>query len=444
MRKPSLLFVALSALATGLPAQAVWSRLYPPQSPPGRIEALMANVESTGDTMMLFGSGPSGTINDCWRFDGTTWSQVLGTLPPARGGAAMVFDANRQRLVLFGGNNSNYLQDTWEWNGTQWSNRTTAIKPAPRYSHRMAFDRRRGVTVLFSGLGQSQILQDLWEWNGTTWSQRLPTTMPAARVGHHLAFDPANESILLFAGNNGPQHFTDTWSWDGTSWLQRTPTTVPTPHSSGRVVSDLHRRRVTLFGGDNDPFTWEWNGTQWNVLLQSSPGNRSAPTMTYDAVHRRTVLFDGYSSGQLADTWTFETPNPASAVPFGAGCAGSAGVPQLANAPFSLPWLGDTFTNRATNLALTTSGVVFATGFASTVPISLAPFGMPGCDQLVIPATSEFRIANNGSADWTLSIPLTMALANVHLFQQVFALDATANAAGLSASNGSELTTGIR
>lgn len=47
-------------------------------------------------------------------------------------------------------------------------------------------------------------------------------------------------------------------------------------------------------------------------------------------------------------------------------------------------------------------------------------------------------------SDCTITIPNSVALANVHLFQQAFVLDASANVAGLVASNGSAVTTGIR
>lgn len=436
--------LALTTLSLGLPAQAAWSRVYPAQSPPSRREALCAGLEPSGDLILLFGVGSQGQLQDGWRLDGTTWTQLAGPLPPARGGSAMVYDSGRQRLVLFGGVGAGHLQDTWEWNGSLWLNRAPAVRPPARYAHQMAFDRRRGVTVLFAGSGQNALLQDLWEWNGTTWSQRSPALQPAARIGHHLAFDPANESVLLFSGNDGPLHFGDTWSWDGANWLLRTPSTPPSPHSLCSMVSDLHRGRVVLHGGDNDPFTWEWDGAEWSVRLQVSPGARNSPAMAYDVARRRTVLFDGYPNGLLADTWSFRTSAPADAVPFGAGCVGSVGVPQLAAAPYQLPWLGDTFTTRATSLAPGAGGVVFATGFTAPPPISLAPFGMPGCDQLVSPVVSEFRVVAAGAADWTIVIPNTAPLAGVHLFQQAFALDPAANTAGLVASNGVELTTGIR
>ena len=62
----------------------------------------------------------------------------------------------------------------------------------------------------------------------------------------------------------------------------------------------------------------------------------------------------------------------------------------------------------------------------------------------MVPVVSEFRAAQAGVSDCTITIPNSVALANVHLFQQALVLDASANVDGLVASNGSAVTTGIR
>jgi hypothetical protein len=247
-----------------------------------------------------------------------------------------------------------------------------------------------------------------------------------------MVFDPSHETVLL--GND--------WAWNGTTWQHHQPAVPP---AGAPYAADLHRRRVVMPFGNGDQFAWEWDGAQWDIRLQASPAYRWGSAVAYDTVRRRIVVFGGGLSGSWRDdTWIFRTPTPATVVPFGAGCAGTGGVPQLGNAAYSYPWIGDTFTNRVTNLAPAAGGVVFATGFQSTAPISLAVYGMPGCNQLVIPATTQFGVATAGSAEWTIAIPNTTSLVNLPLFQQVFALDPPANALGLTASNGLESITGIR
>jgi hypothetical protein len=434
----ALATVAAVSLPFAAPAQAVWARLYPAQTPTRRYDALVACREATGDVLLLFGRADhaGGTLSDGWRFDGTTWIPLTGTLPPQRLDSVMVYDSARDRVVLFGGlSGSTRLQDTWEWNGASWGNPNPAVKPPPRRAHAMAFDRKRAVTVLFGGDGTQAFLNDLWEWNGTAWTDHSALFPPAGGPGNHMCFDPSHENVLLFNGLF--------WSWDGASWQQYFPLIPPL---GGAIVADLHRRRVVMPFGNGDEFTWEWDGAQWDIRLQASPFYRDTAAVAYDPTRRRVVVFGGSSSasGVTDDTWIFRTPSPADAVAYGSGCAGTAGVPQLANVPYSLPWLGDTFASRVSNLAPAVGGVIFATGLAPTSPTSLSSFGMPGCDQLVAPAVTEFRPATAGAANWTLAIPNVTAFAGVHVWQQAFPLDTAANPAGLVASNGIDLTVGIR
>ena len=58
--------------------------------------------------------------------------------------------------------------------------------------------------------------------------------------------------------------------------------------------------------------------------------------IAYDEAGRRTVLFGGQIGNVfLGDTWSFATDAPADVSAFGAGCAGSAGVPVLGGKPGS-------------------------------------------------------------------------------------------------------------
>jgi hypothetical protein len=168
--------------------------------------------------------------------------------------------------------------------------------------------------------------------------------------------------------------------------------------------------------------------------------------LDYDAVHREVVLFGGVSNpapNMYNDTWVYRTASPATFTSYGNGCAG---VPVLSNAPYSLPWLGDTFRARATSLASATSTVVFATSVASTLPIDLAPYGMPGCYSLVDTSiiALDFVAANAGAAEWSIAVPNSTALNGAHVFQQAIALEAGANAAGAIVSNAGDIGVGIR
>ncbi len=455
MRSHSFLVAAvLPVLTTPLFAQAAWSVVYPSSLPPLYLNPVVACHERLGIAIRLFGQTAAGGSPSAWLFQGNGWSPAAGPLPQNRVGAMLAFDAARDEVVLFGGRSFGggiLLDDTWRWNGAQWSLATPAARPSARSGSAMGYDHRRGVIVLFGGfLPPSGYQADTWEWNGVTWTPRSLPSAPAARQQALLAFDPVSGAMLLHGGEANPNLFSDTWSYDGTGWVERQPVTAPPPRWEARMVTDLHRQRVVMLGGyGNDPFAWEWDGAQWHASYQPSPAARVAPGLVYDAALRRVIvhagaLFVGTALYALNDTWVYRTPLPADVTPFGSGCAGTAGTPALAAAPFALPWLGDTMRNVVQTIPAGEPGAFFVSSVGSTSPTPLSSYGMPGCDLLVPTDVCEFRAAAVGRAEWALSIPNIPSLAAVSFRQQAFVLDAAANTLGLTASNAVLVTTGVR
>lgn len=430
------------ALAGRTSAQASWQIAYPPQSPPANRDWAAAFDEARGEAIITF--PVAGNSNQGWRWNGTTWSQ-LATLPPNRFQTHMVYDAARARVVLWGGiaPGGALLQDLWEWDGTAWQQRTAAMPPA-RYGAAIAYDRSRGVTVMFGGYSGTGLLQDTWEWDGLAWSNPNPSVRPSPRESAEMAFDPTGNRVLMYGGSGT----VDTWSWNGATWQQHFPATPPTLRLRHSMVADLLRARVVLHGGSAfDPQTWEWDGAEWQSSTPGTPGALLGSACVYDTDRQLVLLHGGedYGIGSTNLTWTYRTPTPATSLAFGAGCAGSSGVPSLAVAPYSLPWLGDTVRTRVANIAQTSIGSLFVTSFApSFLPMSLAPLGAPGCDLYLQPDAIEFRTPVGLVVDWTLAIPSTPSLAGVALFQQALPVDVTANPLGLTATNGLRLNVGIR
>jgi N-acetylneuraminic acid mutarotase len=94
-------------------------------------------MTSLGSKVVLFG-GYSGaaSLNDTWTFDGTTWTQVTVTTPPAaRNGHAM--GSLGTKAVLFGGYNTVTLGDTWIFDGVTWT-QSSAVGPSARNNQVMA------------------------------------------------------------------------------------------------------------------------------------------------------------------------------------------------------------------------------------------------------------------------------------------------------------------
>ena len=165
--------------------------------------------------------------SDTWALDGDRWSRVTTDGPPGRGRTAMVYDSRRSQIVLFGGASApppgnlpqTFFDDTWTWDGDRW--RQAAAKgPRGRYAHGMVFDERAGVVILYSGAGahRDAPLSDMWQWDGRAWTEiRLTGPTPGYRYQPILVYDRGRGTTLLYGGIGGAS---DTWEWDGRQWKQ--------------------------------------------------------------------------------------------------------------------------------------------------------------------------------------------------------------------------------
>jgi len=388
MRTSRLVVSLLTSLAP-LAAQVAWTRHVVAPSPSARAEGGAAFDPISQRVLLQGGSGLGPIVGDTWRWDGTAWSAA--TPGPARMSFAMALHETLGRVVSFGGFDSvgTELQQTWQWTQFGWVQMFPAHSPGTRVNAAMCYDPVRGRLVLFGGMRTTPVLTmlaDLWEFDGVDWLQRTFIGGPQGRTETMLAFDPVTKAALLYGGAVLSNRLDDTWTWDGNGWRRWFPTTPPHFQAAAMMVTDEVRARVMLFGGATpDPFAWEWDGGNWRQQFVPSPPTRMRGSVAWDPVHREVLLFGGFDGGSiyLGDTWTWRTVATASVTSFGSGCAGSAGTPSLANARYSLPWLGDTLGLRLSSLAATSPGAFFVTGLQSTPAVSLAPLGLPGCSSFV-------------------------------------------------------------
>ncbi len=178
----------------------------------------------------------------------------------------MAFDERRGVTVLHGGwatyPNPSW-SETWEWNGEQWT-MVSDSGPATQYHIGMVYDSRRSVCVLFAYDGRT------YEWDGGTWRVAAATGPPPRRTSA-LTFDSFRGVTVLFGGSRNaplPRYLGDTWEYDGHSWHQ-VSTSGPAPRDGHVMTFDSARGVTILFGGgdDNQLFndTWEWDGKTWKI-----------------------------------------------------------------------------------------------------------------------------------------------------------------------------------
>lgn len=126
---------------------------------------------------------------------------------------------------------------------------------------------------------------------------------------------------------------------------------------------------------------------------------------------------------------------------FGRGCQGTSGVPILDAKDGSVPVIGKPFTLELSSLPI---GAVTAMlfGFSNQawgpipLPFDLTPLQAPGCFWLVSVDGIDVVTNTNGVAPWTITIPPSTQLVGLEFFNQGLVLDSSANALGITFSNG--------
>lgn len=301
-------------------------------SPSAREGAAMAYDPSIGEVVLFGGLVGSRTADDTWVFAQGHWTNLTPTLnlsPRARQHAGFVYDSGDAEMLLFGGHvGATYLNDTWTFNGTAWHPVNSTASPSPREDLMMADDPADGYVVLFGGEEASgQLFNDTWTFHGGQWTNETSsisgTSTPTAREDAGFTYDGADHYDLLFSGKAGASGlWNDTWDYSGGVWKNITSKTGPWPpkREAPSLSYDAVDGRVVLFGGLHFPTilndTWTFVGGNWTEV---SPA--TVPSARFDAPMSfypnqglgYAILFGGQSStaapaGLLNDTWIFKVP----------------------------------------------------------------------------------------------------------------------------------------
>lgn len=388
-----------------------------------------------------------------WLWNGAAWQQ--GAQLPSFGPANCVsaYDEARQVTVVLLGDQSTGLQ-TWEWDGASWQQRGTGPSPARRGSS-MAYDAARGVTVLFGGnLGnEADSFGDTWTWNGTSWTRvMLGGPLPRSYAG--MTFDVQRQTVLLFGGagqlGGTGAFFGDTWEWNGAQWIAHFGIAAPSARRATLCLAHDRLRNRTLLRGGSDATTlladtWEWNGSAW-TQVQSPGGPADSAGLVFDDARGVFVLVDS-----TLRTWEYAPGSAVAATftPYGAGCAGPAGVPVLQAAAGSLPRIGSTLQLQLTNLPTSVLNVPLGfLGFDAAswngvpLPLSLAPLGFPGCSALLAPARTDALVNNNGTAAFPVVLPFTTFALGADVYFQGAVMVPGFNPGGFVFTNGGHAVVG--
>ncbi len=296
-----------------------------PTSPPARRSAVGGYDEASGE-VVIYGGEVLGMgfpfLADTWRFDGVQWRQQLGAGPVARRGQGWTYDSVHQRFLMFGGGmvfDGSFGNETWALSAAGWQQLAPLASPPPRNAPGMAFDRARGVAVVFGGSTNAGDTNETWEFDGTTWSLATPAASPPSCVFANMTYDDAGARTIMRCGIVFPR---TTWAYDGTTWTQLAPNGTPGLVNASLAYDPL-RRGAVLWDETRD---WLLVGDDWVATPSlNRPSERANATLAYAGVERAMVLFGGDTSlGQLGETYLLRL---AAADPVEA-CVGAADDPD--------------------------------------------------------------------------------------------------------------------
>ncbi len=310
-----------------------WLRLLPGGTlPPARM-GHTAIYDPVRDHMIVFGGYNGSDLSDVWQLslaEGGAWTQQFptGTNPGPRGYASAVYDpASDTMLLLCGRHGSTYYNDVWRLSlaatPMMWTSvGPSGVPPAPRDAQSAIYDPTRGRIVIFGGYSPI-FRRDVWALTlgpSPGWSELQPTgSLPRARAYAVAVYDAPNDRMLVFGGDDSTTYRHDTWqlAFSGTPmmWTELLPSGVPPAgRSAPGAVIDPVAQRMVLFGGGpvvkgstvqyDDTWAMTLNGTPVWTNSITEPGTRESPSVIYDPLRRRMILFGGYTgSTYLNDTW---------------------------------------------------------------------------------------------------------------------------------------------
>jgi hypothetical protein len=194
---------------------------------------------------------------ETWTWDGTEWKRVTKDSGPSnRGLASMFYDPASQKTYVYGGigrpttaDRIVRYGDMWSFDGTNWTELKTLTKPPARYGAATVFDPKSNSILMVGGKNElEQYINEVWRWNGTAWSN-ITSTNPTTRMNVFLTFDPGYDKVTLFGGYSGWFH-SDIWTLEqGDTWQQRPFDTVRrrSVHQSGTPgsASDTEKLQLT-------------------------------------------------------------------------------------------------------------------------------------------------------------------------------------------------------
>jgi trimeric autotransporter adhesin len=354
-----------------------WSPLGAGVSSPGGLFGLYAVAAMpNGDVVAggYFAQAGGVPANAIARWDGSTWSPLGGGIPTTV--FALLPLSNGDLIV--GGNFTTAggvsARGVARWNGTAWSAFGSGITGFRVNALAVLPNGDLVVGGAFTAAG-GQPAANIARWNGSTWSP-----LGSGTDGDVLALTALPNGDVLAGG------------------------------------------QFTTAGGTPAVGMARWNGSSWSAV--GFTGSAQVYAVTARGESDRVVGGFFTSVGGVGATFVanYGSVCAATAAVTGAGCPSSGGSNDYT--PQNLPWVGTTYTARATGLP--SSSVTFAmTGFtpANTPLNTLLQPAPSACTVLVQPVSATLQLPVAGVVDTAITIPGWVGLVGLPLLQQLLVVE---------------------
>ena len=150
-----------------------WSRTETPLAPAARLGHSMAWSPAHGGVLLYGGFAGDGHFRDTWLWKDAAWTRLGSAGPSVTEGPALVAGAATVYLTGPGdAPGANATFKVWELGPAGWRAAASGPGPALTVGAAVAFDRKRGALVLFSGYDQRTQMTgaDVWEFDGRGWT----------------------------------------------------------------------------------------------------------------------------------------------------------------------------------------------------------------------------------------------------------------------------------
>ena len=414
------------------------------------------NVNHLG---IYLGTQPGTTI----LHDGQSWTTVLSnSYPNGIGHVVSAYDATRGELVVV--DSSTWA--TWTWNGTDW--RLAGGFPwrspypgmlYPGWEYDVVYHPSIGeVVTIVPDYFANEV--EVWGFDGVSWHELATQAQITSRPTNYasyayggMCYDPATDCLLVNGRKDcvGFAYEDKTWQWNASSgwtllhsgglidlgsmlWFDPTRGAVlrgtsSTSLGSGVVYSVAVWDRMTsswqsgTLGGAVFPFGGDYHDILGGVAGPVWPTSNGL----------RLVLLDDW---------------PARYERHAMGCNPSIAPTLQLRQSSSRAWLGGTLAVELTSLtqplALVAMGFSDTAYGATTLPLDLTTYGVPGCHLQVAPDATLLVAAQGGTASVQIAIPQWTGLLGIEFWQQGFIPAPGANAAGILVTDSTRGTIGLR